>query len=73
MEKGTPVFDVDIKLWDAMTAEVIAILNQEEKPTITGPVSNMYLHPECPEVLVACCLSGKLTFWDLQQKRLLRV
>ena len=71
VEKGSPLFEVDIKLWDAATGNILAVLNRNS-PTITGPVANMYLYPSCPWILVTCCWSGKISFWDIRERRLLR-
>ena len=40
VEKGSSVFEVDIKLWDAATGNILAILNRDA-PVIEGPVANM--------------------------------
>ena len=71
VEKGSSVFEVDIKLWDAATGNILAILNRES-PVIEGPVANMYLHPSYPWILVTCCWSGKISFWDIRERRFLR-
>ena len=66
VEKGNTIFEVDVKVWNGETGDIEFILNREENPIITGPISNMYLYPEFPSVLVTSCWSGKICFWDLK-------
>ncbi len=73
VEKGVPVFEVDIKVWNVSTGCIETVYNRTDKPVLEGPVANMYLHPECPWILITCCWSGKICFWDLKAQRLLRV
>ena len=55
------------------TGCIETVYNRTNKPVLEGPVANMYLHPECPWILITCCWSGKICFWDLKAQRLLRV
>lgn len=71
IEKKKTVFDVDIKVWNAQTGTIEFVLNRDETPVITGPISSMYLHPEFPSILVTSCWSGNLCFWDLESHSLL--
>lgn len=71
IEKKKTVFDVDIKVWNAQTGAIEFVLNRDETPVITGPISSMYLHPEFPSILVTSCWSGNLCFWDLESHSLL--
>ncbi len=82
VEKGKTSFEVDMKLWDPTTGSIVGVLNRTDNPPITGPVrnrgffdmqiSNMYLFSEDPTILVTSCWGGKLCFWDLTNRCLLR-